>query len=165
MDFVPFFNKWLHLLSIIGMLGGTAMAWLVLHPALKERADDPDAQAIWRRYGMLQGILWVIVLITGFYNYYIVTPTVTGSYHMFLGMKIMLAILMFVLAMLAAHPAPGLEKLTRNKGPWLAVILVMGIAAVGISAHLNMGRVSGKFKKPATANVQEGSQELVPGAR
>jgi hypothetical protein len=67
---------------------------------------------------------------------------------------------MFILAMLSAHPAPGLEKWTKNKGPWLAIILLMGIVAVGISAHLNMGRVSGALKKPAT----ESGQELIPGA-
>ena len=153
MDFVPFLNKWLHLLSMIGMLGGTAFAWFVLHPALEGRADDPDARSIWRKYGMLQGILWLIVLITGFLNYYFLMTTVVGTYHMLLGMKIMLAILMFVLAMLAAHPAPGLEKWTKNKSPWLAVILLMGIVAVGISAHLNINRVNGKLIKPATATA------------
>ena len=82
---------------------------------------------------------------------------------MFLGMKMTLAILMFVLAMLSAHPAPGLEKLTRNKGPWLAVILVMGVAVVGISAHVNMGRMSGKLKKPPESAVQ--APEAPPVAR
>jgi hypothetical protein len=150
MDFIPFLNKWLHLLSMIGMLGGTAIAWFVLHPALKDRMDDPDSRAIWRKYGMLQGILWVIVLATGFLNYYFLRATVVGTYHMLLGMKIMLALLMFILAMAAAHPAPGLEKWTKNKGPWLAVILLMGIVAVGISAHLNINRVNGKLIKHET---------------
>jgi hypothetical protein len=153
MVFVPFLVKWLHLLSMIGMLGGTAVAWFVLHPALKDRAEDPDARGIWRKYGILQGILWLIVLITGFLNYYFLMPTVVGTYHMLLGMKIMLALLMFVLAMLAAHPAPGLEKWTRNKGPFLAVILLMGVVAVGISAHLNINRVNGKLIKPLTGAV------------
>lgn len=147
---LAFFNKWLHLLCIIGMLGGTAFAWFVLYPAFKDHPDTPDAKAIWRKYGIMQGALWVIILLTGFFNQHIVTPGVTGKYQMFLGMKITLAILMFILAMIAAHPAPGLEKWTKNKGPWLAVILLMGIVAVGISAHLNMGRVSGEFKKPAS---------------
>jgi uncharacterized membrane protein len=154
MDLVAFVSKWLHLLSMIGMLGGTTFAWFVLHPALKDKGDDPEAAAIWRKYGMMQAALWVLVLLTGFYNYYVVSSGVTGPYHMFLGMKIMLAILMFLLAMLAAHPAPGLEKITRNKGPLLAIILVMGVVAVGLSAHLNMGRMSGKYKKveaPAAA--------------
>jgi hypothetical protein len=151
MDFVPFLNKWLHLLSMIGMLGGTAVAWFVLNPALRDKGDDADAKAIWRSYGILQGVLWLIVLVTGFFNYYFVMPTVVGTYHMLLGMKIMLALLMFVLAMLAAHPAPGLEKWTRIKGPWLLVILIMGIIAVGISAHLNINRVNGKLIKPSTS--------------
>lgn len=162
---IAFFNKWLHLLSIIGMLGGTAFAFLVLHPALKDRADDPEARAIWKKYGMVQMGLWVIVLLTGFYNQSIVGPTVIGKYQMFLGMKIMLAFLMFILAGLAAHSPPGMEKLTRNKGPWLAVILLMGIVAVGISAHLNMGRVSGEYKKPATDTAPPVSGAGASGAR
>jgi putative copper export protein len=153
MDFGPFVNKWLHLLSMIGMLGGTGFAWFVLHPALKDKPEDLDAKAMWRKYGITQGILWLIVLVTGFMNYYFLMATVKSTYHMLLGMKIMLALLMFILAMLAAHPAPGLEKWTKNKGPWLAVILLMGIVAVGISAHLNINRVNGKLIKAVGSQV------------
>src|SRR5689334_8066740 len=103
MDVAVFLNKWLHLLSVTAVFGGIVVAVLVLVPALRPSAhnaqgspadadqagagESAEARAVWRRFGMVQGILWFVVLATGFYNYYLVSPNVNGHYHMFLGMK------------------------------------------------------------------------------
>jgi uncharacterized membrane protein len=157
-----FINKWLHLLSVIGTLGGLAFAWHVLRPGSPEAtspdraAGDAEADAnpeMWKRFGMAVGILWIVVLLTGFYNYYKVSPTVVSRYHMFAGMKMGLAILMFVLTMLIAHPAPGMAAFRRNRGPLLVGILILGVIVVGLSAHLNLSRISGDYVKPAASAV------------
>ena len=139
MHTIAFFNKWLHLLSIISLLGGTIlMVWVVL-PALSAQATD----TLRRKFGIATAILWVVVLATGLLNYYIVSPNVDKGYHMLLGMKIGLAFIMLATSMIYAHPMPMFANLRDKRGASiLAFVILLGIAIVGISAHLNMSRIA-----------------------
>ena len=138
MESIAFFNKWLHLMSVISLLGGTVMiVWVVL-PALSGQADSE----LRRKYGIALMILWSIILATGFLNYYIVSPSVGKSYHMLLGMKIGLAFVMLAVSMIYAHPMPMFANLRENKGASiLAIVILLGVIIVGISAHLNISRI------------------------
>jgi uncharacterized membrane protein len=162
-DAIQFVNKWLHLLSIIGVLGGIMFAWMVLRT---DSADDSDegAKLRWKRWGIAQAVLWVVVLATGFANYAFIAPNVIGRYHMFVGMKMALAILMFVLALALAHPMPALAKLVRNRSTWLATLIVLGVIVVGISTYLNIGRVKRTLTKPAAAPTYSMPGPALPGA-
>jgi putative copper export protein len=147
-----FINKWLHLLSMIGVLGGIMFGLLVLVPALKD-AGEEVSRPLWKRFGISLAILWVVVLATGIYNMILVNKTVTVEYSKLLGMKMGLAMLMFILSMLFAHPMPAMQKLVKNRGPWLLVLLLCGVVVVGISAHLNMSRVSGAGLRAKAVNA------------
>ena len=158
---ISFLNKWLHLLSVIGMLGGVAFAWLVLVPALQSGGEETEMEkTLWRRFGISLAVFWLIVLLTGFYNYYLISTSttliVTGTYHMYVGMKMVLAILMFLLSLGLAHPLPALERMRRHRASWLLVILALGIVVVGISARLNIGRVNRSLVKPETPAAAPG---------
>ncbi|HLK57634.1 MAG TPA: hypothetical protein VKU00_13800 [Chthonomonadaceae bacterium] len=152
MELVSFINKWLHLISIVGVLGGTAFAWLVMVPALRnEPEESPLAKTLWKRFGLSLAILWVIVLLTGFINFGIVSPKVNAAYQGILGIKMMLAILMFVLSLLLAHPIPAMKQFMQNRSAWLVTLMVIGIAILGLSAHLNISRVNGSGLKTQSA--------------
>jgi putative copper export protein len=147
-----FINKWLHLLSMIGVLGGIMFALLVLVPSLNGTSEDVS-KSLWKRFGISLAVLWMVVLATGFYNMILVSPSVNKEYQKLLGMKMGLAILMFILTMLMAHPMPALRKFVNNRRPWLLVLMLCGIIVVGISAHLNMSRVSGAGLKEKPVNA------------
>lgn len=154
MEFVKFFNKWLHLMSMIGVLGGIIFAWLSLRKAAK--SDDPAAgeflRPILRTFGISLGVFWIVALLTGFYNYFIVMGSVTGAYHMYAGIKMMLAILMFLISLYMAHPGSGDVPSLKKRFNWLIALIVLGVMIVGISAHLNLSRISGAYiKQPAEA--------------
>ena len=149
MDPVAFINKWMHLTSICIVLGGTIVAALAFYPGLTGKVADGEARPAWNKFGIILAIAWVVVLITGFLNLYIVTPKVNGSYQMIAGMKIMAAIIMFVLTMLIGHPIPALKKFTANKGAWYTTIAILGLVVLGLSAHMNMSRISGSGLKTA----------------
>ncbi len=153
MELVTFFNKWLHLISIVGVLGGTAFAWLVMVPALRDGEDSPLAKMQWKRFGISLAVLWVIVLITGFANMAFVSPKVNAAYQGILGIKMMLALLMFVLSLLLAHPIPAMKQMMQNRATWLLTLMVIGIAILGLSAHLNISRVNGTGLKPPAAGA------------
>ena len=105
MELLSFANKWLHLISIVGVLGSVLfMRFAVLQAFPGTALDESDAgKEIRRQYGMLTGILWLVVLVTGFLNYYLVSSStghkVNGGYHMFVGMKIALVLIMFAVTM------------------------------------------------------------------
>src|SRR5437763_13325482 len=105
MDLVAFINKWLHLLSIVTVLGGAIVMALSVLPVIKtDEADSDTARRIWRSFAILMGVAWLIVLATGFFNLVLVSPHVKKGYHMIVVMKIALALLMFCLAILIRYP-------------------------------------------------------------
>ncbi len=155
MELLSFLNKWLHLISIVGVLGSVLfMRFAVLQAFPGAALDESDAgKEIRRQYGMLTGILWLVVLVTGFLNYYLVsnspTAKVNGNYHMFVGMKIALVLIMFAIAMAMGHRNPQSDR-PPNRALWLNIIALLGVIVLGISAHLNIARVSGAaYEKPS----------------
>ena len=135
-DAIVLVNKWVHLLSIIGVLGGVMYAVWQL----------PDEEEPWRKWLKLQVALWVLALLTGFVNFMFVNGTVTGTYQMLFGMKSMLAILMLLVTISLALN----EKMFARRIMLAKMLLVFGICIIGISASMNLGRVKGTMKMVAT---------------
>jgi uncharacterized membrane protein len=154
---VVFVNKWLHLLSMIGTLGGMAFAWLVLRPATTTvgYTDQQRLTPLWRAFGMSLGVFWMIAIITGLLNYHFVMKSVNEEYNMLLAVKVVMVGVMFALSAISARPIRGQRSVAPGKV--LGVLLVLGIAVVGISARLNMSRVNGTGLKqfPGATSVQQ----------
>lgn len=162
---VELLNKWVHLLSIAGVLGGTLFSLLVLAPQLKTDGDNAQIKAMWKRSGLTLAGLWVLVLITGFVNMYLISPSVNGNYQMWLGMKVALALVMFIVTLLVSHPFPAVQKFFKDRTPWLVVLLIIGIVIVGISAKLNISRVTGTgLKQPANVTGATTAAPMAPGS-
>jgi len=151
-DVLKFVSKWLHLLSIISVFGSLIFAWLVMVPVMRKHAieEEEPSRAIWKTLGISLGILWLVILLTGFFNVYVVSASVGKAYHTFLGAKIALALLMLGLSMAMFHPAPAFAQFRRNRPQWLLALVVLGAIVVGLSAHLNLSRLSGAaLERPA----------------
>jgi hypothetical protein len=146
MDAVAFGNKLLHLLSIITVVGGLAIMRLAVMPALQTAGADASdaAKLVYRRYGIVIGIAWIIALLTGFANMALVSEHANKSYHILLGMKMAIALFMFFLTMAIVHPMPALSGMQSFRGPVMVILLILAVIIVGMSAQLNMSRVSGK---------------------
>src|SRR5438128_218817 len=102
MSTLAFFNKWLHLLSMISLLGGAIVMLCVVIPGIRgtEMESGEGGRQLHRRFGLLLAVSWAVVLATGFLNYVLVSPSVDKSYHMLLGMKIALAFVMLAVSMI-----------------------------------------------------------------
>ena len=151
METVIFINKWLHLLSMMGTVGGMAFAWLVLRPATTAvgYADQQRLTPLWRAFGISLGVFWIVAIATGVLNYYFIMKTVSAEYEMILAVKIILVSIMFALSAFSARPVRGQRPIPVSRV--LGVLLVAGVAVVGLSARLNMSRVSGAgLKRPVT---------------
>lgn len=151
--------KWVHVLSILTVVGFTFFQYLVLQPVLRRMQGVPEdfIQAVQRRSGILIGVAWVLIWVTGIYNLVVVVPTVKPNYHLVLGAKILLVLVLFFLSTALSHPSLAFEGIQRNRSRWIALVAWLGIAIVLLSATLNTMRVEGIALKdlPAPMPTQQ----------
>ena len=153
MTFITFLSKWLHLISIIGVLGTVICLRFVVVPAFED-GESETAGRLFRNAGRLSAVLWGIILLTGLFNSYRVSADVSKAYHMALGGKIALALVMLGLSTVLSHPSPKFAGVQQNRAQWLTAILILGTLVVGLSAHLNISRLnrSGLESPPAAVS-------------
>lgn len=164
----PFVNKWLHLMSIIFVLGGVLYQRFVAVPALRTGgfSDTDWARSLARRWGAWSAILWLIILATGFINFHFVAAHVNSTYAAVLGMKILLALLMFFLAMAVSHPVPFLAGMHQQRNRVLTLLAFLGLIVVGISAYLNLSRINGTgLRRPEPALPAAAAPTALPSSR
>lgn len=158
-------SRLLHVLFAVLLLGGAMFTRFVLMPAAAELPDDQHAllkdrlAARWRKLvGMGIGVL----LLTGFYNYLVVTrPLHSGDklYHMLMGIKILLAFVLFTLASGLAGRSKAFEFLRRNAATWLLVVILLGTVVTGIGSFLKVRKFT-----PTTENAAvEARSSAAPG--
>src|SRR2546425_218615 len=98
-------------------------------PALQE-AESGVGDRLFRYAGRLTATLWAVLIVTGLFNTYRVSAEVNKAYHMALGGKIALALVMLALSTAISHPSPKFAGLQQNRAQWLSAILVLGVLIV-----------------------------------
>lgn len=151
--------KWVHVLSILTVVGFILYQYLVLQPVLRrlQGVSEDFVNAVQRRSGIIMGIAWVLIWVTGIYNLVVVIPTVKPNYHLVLGAKILLVLVLFFLSTALSHPSLAFEGIRRNRARWVALVAWLGIAILLLSTTMNMMRLKGVALKelPAPSQVQE----------
>ncbi len=159
MNWSDFIVKWVHVVSIVTGVGLTLFQYLVLLPVLRRVQGVPEEfiQAVQRRAGMVIGIAWVLIWVTGIYNLVVVIPTVKPNYHLILGAKILLVLVLFFISTALSHPSLAFEGIQRNRAKWIALAAWLGVVIIALSATLNMMRLKGVALKelPVPAQVQQ----------
>jgi len=124
--------RWLHITSMLTLLGGILYARFVMIPA--ESALSPDSRKILdeatsRHFrGIVFAALGGLVL-SGLYNY-MLKPGHSPTYHMLFGIKILLALHVLSIAIVAT--APNNPRRSRQ----LFGAAISGLVIVAISAYL-----------------------------
>ena len=156
---IPLVMRWLHILSATIAVGGMIFVGIVLHPAMAKglAVDQVDAfrELMMKRWKLVFHPLILVFLVSGFYNYMMVTAprhADDGGYHMMFGIKFLLALIFFALGIIATSTMKWSEKMRQGKGLWLAVMLA-GIALVMIGGYMK--------SLPFTSNVVNGEVTLI----
>ncbi len=143
-DPVVFSSRVLHILFAMLLLGGAMFTRFALLPAAAELPEDIHTSLKerianrWRKFVML-GI--AVLLATGFYNYLKVTnPLHAGDkiYGMLMGMKILLALVMFVLASGLAGRSKMFAFMRKDAATWLLVLILLGSVVTGMASFLKI---------------------------
>jgi hypothetical protein len=145
LEIIKFGIKWLHLMSIATIVGGTIFMYVQVNvrQAVSDGADRDPFRESKKHIALVLAIGWVVALFTGFINFMFVASSGTAepSWHMWAGMKIVLALIMCGLTIYMGHLKPKAEG-GINREPLLVGLLALGAVIVGLSAHLNMSRLA-----------------------
>lgn len=124
--------RWLHITSMATLIGGMLYGRLVAAPASESLASDArdalgEHSATAQRplvYGAIAGLL-----ISGVYNI-LTHPGHSPRYHMLLGIKLLLALHVFAVAMLIVRPH------NQRRKRMMTGVVISGLAIILISAVL-----------------------------
>jgi len=127
--------RWIHVLCAVAAGGGILFYWIVLAPAARKALSPEQFTALrepmMRRLKMIIHPSIVLFLASGFYNYLVVLrPLHDGQaiYHALFGVKFLLAIAVFALAIVLTSTRRWSENLRNGKVGWL--LLSLGVIAV-----------------------------------
>jgi len=142
----------LHLLAVIIAVGGTFALRFVVLPRFEANERDLEIRkAILRRW---RPIVWgniFLIIITGLANVHH-SWTVIGRdlwwYWLLFSVKIVLAMVLFGLALLMTLPTEGLSQVQSNWKRWLRHIFELGTLIVLLSAFLKFMHDSLPSAKP-----------------
>lgn len=126
--------RWIHITSVVTLIGGFIFARFALAPALASLAE-PERVVLGRRVvGGFTHLLYTVlvtVLGSGLYNY-LTKPSYPPHYHMWIGIKFLFVLHIFAVAIL--YTKPDAEEAKRNR--WLTGMIVSGLIVFAISAYL-----------------------------
>ncbi len=134
--------RWLHILSAALALGVPIYVRFVLMPAMGQLEETQRSllrDAITKRWRMFVHVMIVVFLATGFWTFLgakrwkLFPDDAQFRYHLFFGIKVLIALAMFFISSALAGRSTALAGMRANAKLWLGVLLLLGLAIVGIS--------------------------------
>jgi uncharacterized membrane protein len=126
--------RWIHIVSVVTLIGSYIYARFVLAPAIASAAPAQQNALAAAVQAAFRPILFTVVatiLISGIYNYATKTSFPPG-YHMWMGIKLLLVLHILSSAIVDSARAPNPEKSSRT-ALW---IVITGLAAIAIANYL-----------------------------
>ena len=128
------FMRWLHITSIVALIGGFFYARFALWPTLTALDTSQRTLFVDNIVGRTRALMYTVLTTTavsGLYNY-LTKPFYPPHYHMLIGIKFLFVLHIFAVAILYTMPSASLEKRRR----WLTGMAVSGMVVIAISADL-----------------------------
>jgi uncharacterized membrane protein len=126
--------RWIHITSVVTLIGGFIFARFALAPALATIAEPERGTLGKKVVGNLRPLFYTVlvtVIGSGLYNY-LTKPSYPPMYHMWIGIKLLFALHIFAVTVL--YTIPDAEEVKRNR--WLTGMIVSGLIIIAISAYL-----------------------------
>lgn len=156
--------RWAHIVSAVFTLGGFVFIPFVLLPVVSAQLAESERgsfrDAVMKRWKPFFHPFILLFLLSGFYNYMAVTaPLHQGQalYHALFGIKFLLAIAFFGLAIVATSTMAWSEKMRARSGIWVLLVLT-GLSIVLIAGFL---KTMPAAEDPGTAAPVETTGEVI----
>ncbi len=134
----------MHILGAIILIGGIIFQKFALRPALGSSAEslkDTAFEILRRRAALLTMTAALLLLVSGLVNTALISMRYRfpdGEYNILLGIKLLLAIVIFWLASLLTGRSQTAQKIQAKAGTWLNVLLVCSLILLGLAAAMRM---------------------------
>ncbi|MXV74564.1 hypothetical protein F4Z99_09815 [Candidatus Poribacteria bacterium] len=141
--------QWIHVGSVVLMIGGFFFFRVVLLP-IANRSAEPAAliSSALRRFSSVVWTALLTILISGLYNFITFFRTaradaaidpVVSDYSLYifvLGIKLFIVFLIFTLAIALTFPYPVFGVYQKKPAPWLNLTIILGLIVIFLSAYL-----------------------------
>jgi uncharacterized membrane protein len=139
MDGLIIVSRWIHIFSVIIAVGGTVFLRLVLHPVAKAtippEVGSQFSPALIRRWAHVVHSCILFIILSGTYNTIVQFPLHKGQpvYHAIWGVKILLALGLFFIAIAITGSSPAFEGMRKKRPKWMAVNILLAAIIVLLS--------------------------------
>ena len=153
MTFLPALIQWIHVGSVVLLIGGFFFLRVILLPSAKVLPEDQRPKLVDAAFRRFRVVVWsalLTILFSGVYNF-IAFLRSTGSfsqdlpkepvqdlstYILVLGVKIFIVFIIFTFGVLLTLPYPVFAPIQRRPTPWLNLTLILGLIVIFLSALL-----------------------------
>jgi uncharacterized membrane protein len=144
MRWVSGFLQWLHVLAAVLAVGGVFFLRFILCPALKKLPADQVGvkpqllKPVAQRFRVVIHSSIAVLLLTGIYRLAKSWHLLKGwqTYQTLMGVKILLAAILFTIAFKLTKPGDQPNYFQRNRDVWLLANFVLGAVIILLSATL-----------------------------
>lgn len=141
--------RWIHIASVVTLIGGFIYARFALAPALATLPAAEQDKFGWQvitKFRALMYTVLVAILGSGLYNY-LSKASYPRLYHMVIGIKFLFVLHVFAVAIL--YSLPGASQAKRNR--WLTGMVVSGLIIIALGAVLRWMSLSAEATPPSAA--------------
>jgi len=139
MSSVNLVMRWLHIFSVITAVGATVFMRLVLIPSLaglNEEARGLLQRNLKSRLQILTHSAIGGILVSGLYNTHLLWKTSVSPYGYVYAVKVLLAFIVFLIAIFLTSSNPKRAAFQANRKKWLGVNFALAALIVILSACL-----------------------------
>ena len=132
-------SRWVHVPSVIMLVGGSAFLLFVLAPAADKLSESEhkllreNVLARWRKF---VHPLVALILLSGLYNFLVVRMNTEKPWHMLAGIKLLLGLFVLFVASALAGRSEASQKMRDNWRWWLKLNLIVAFVAVLLSGYM-----------------------------
>ncbi len=133
------FAQWVHVAAAVIGVGGIGFLAFILLPSTGIlNADQRDLlmRVVQRRFRWVSWSVIVLLIASGLYNAGLAWDVPWGTYWKFLTLKIILAFVVFAIALSLTLPLRVLERFHAQRRLWLSVAFGVAMIVILISAYL-----------------------------
>jgi uncharacterized membrane protein len=153
MTFLPALIQWIHVGSVVLLIGGFFFLRVILLPSAKVLPDNQQPKLLEAAFRRFRVVIWsalLTILFSGVYNF-IAFLRSTGSlsqdpateltqdpstYILVLGVKLFIVFIIFTFGVLLTFPYPVFAPIQKRPAPWLNLTLILGLIVIFLSALL-----------------------------
>ena len=146
--------RWLHIIPMAVLVGGTIFMRLALVPASNENPRAAEfREAIRRRWAKWVGISVLFLLVSGLYNAVtkIMAFDLPSTYHMLVMVKLALGFVVFFIAALLSGRSEKAQKLREQEMKWLNILCAIMLILILVAGYMKF-LATGATVKDRTLN-------------